>query len=157
MIYPFVTDCNPRVPRIGKLIRENLPILHNCPTLTDLFPSESIIPAFRRPRNLKEILSKPTSSGTAIASDRPYGKGFFFAVVVPESVIYVIILPLNLLDLLALLLVNLTYIGSTSNEFKVRFRNHKSAMKTNKKTCEVAIHFNASNHSLADFVFIATN
>ena len=34
------------------------------------------------------------------------------------------------------------YVGSTSNKFIVRFRNHKSAMKTNKNTCEVATHFN---------------
>ena len=38
---------------------------------------------------------------------------------------------------------NVQYVGSTTstNEFKVRFRNHKSAMNTGKKTCEVAIHF----------------
>ena len=32
------------------------------------------------------------------------------------------------------------YVGSTSNEFKIRFSNHKSAMSTLKKTtCEVAL------------------
>ena len=32
------------------------------------------------------------------------------------------------------------YVGSTSNEFKIRFRNHKSAMSTIKQTtCEVAL------------------
>jgi hypothetical protein len=36
----------------------------------------------------------------------------------------------------------------------VRFRNHKSAMLTNKKTCEVAIHFNARPHNLSAFPFI---
>ena len=30
--------------------------------------------------------------------------------------------------------------GSTSNELKVRFRNHKSAMLTNKTMCELAVH-----------------
>ena len=38
-------------------------------------------------------------------------------------------------------------------EFKVRFRNHKSSMKTNKKTCEVAIHFNRTPHVLSDLTF----
>ena len=46
------------------------------------------------------------------------------------------------------------YVGSTSNQFKVRFRNHKSAMNTGKNTCEVAIHFNNTPHSLTDFEFI---
>ena len=40
------------------------------------------------------------------------------------------------------------YIGSTSNKFKVRFRNHKST-----NTCEVAIHFNKETHVLSDFDF----
>ena len=31
------------------------------------------------------------------------------------------------------------HVGSTSNEFKIRFRNHKSAMSTKKTTCEVAM------------------
>ena len=35
---------------------------------------------------------------------------------------------------------NLQYVGSITTELKVRFRNHKSSMKTNNKTCEVAIH-----------------
>ena len=45
-------------------------------------------------------------------------------------------------------------LGSTSNEFKVRFRNHKSAMSTKKTTCEVAVHFNKEKHQLSDFEFI---
>ena len=44
--------------------------------------------------------------------------------------------------------------GSTSNEFKVRFRNHKSAMLTNKTTCELAVHFNRVEHQMSDFEFI---
>ena len=49
---------------------------------------------------------------------------------------------------------NVQYVGSTTNEFKVRFRNHKSAMSTKKNTCEVAIHFNKETHVLSDFVFV---
>ena len=41
-----------------------------------------------------------------------------------------------------------------SNEFMVRFRNHKSAMSTKKTTCEVAVHFNKEKHQLSDFEFI---
>ena len=46
------------------------------------------------------------------------------------------------------------YVGSTSNEFKIRFRNHKSSLITKKRTCEVAIHFNKEPHALADFEFL---
>ena len=47
----------------------------------------------------------------------------------------------------------LQYVGSTTTEFKVRFRNHKSSMKTKKKICEVAIYFNKSPYALEDFSF----
>ena len=46
------------------------------------------------------------------------------------------------------------YVGSTSDQFKVRFRNHKSAMSTKKTTCEVAVHFNKEKRQLTDFEFI---
>lgn len=46
------------------------------------------------------------------------------------------------------------YVGSTSTEFKVRFRNHKSSMINNKKTCQLAIHFNCSHHEIHQISFI---
>lgn len=49
---------------------------------------------------------------------------------------------------------NLQYVGSTSTEFKVRFRNHKSNMLKNKRTCELAIHFNNSEHEISQISFI---
>ena len=49
---------------------------------------------------------------------------------------------------------NLQYVGSTSTEFKVRFRNHKSNMLKNKRTCELAIHFNDSKHEISQINFI---
>ena len=42
--------------------------------------------------------------------------------------------------------------GSTTIDFRIRFRNHKSAMLTNKTTCEVAVHFKIP-HTLDDFSF----
>ena len=49
---------------------------------------------------------------------------------------------------------NLQYAGSTSTEFKVRFRNHKSNMLKNKRTCELAIHFDDSEHEISQINFI---
>ncbi len=48
---------------------------------------------------------------------------------------------------------NLQYVGLATPELKVCFRNHKSLMKTNRKTCEVAIHFKKTLHILSDFIF----
>ena len=49
---------------------------------------------------------------------------------------------------------NLQYVGSTSTEFKVRFRNHKTNMLKNKRTCELSIHFNNSEHEISQINFI---
>ena len=75
-VYPLLVDYNPRQQNIGKLIRDHLPILHSCSIMVDLFPSESIFPAFRRPRNLKEILSKRIDS--CRATDNPAIETGFF-------------------------------------------------------------------------------
>ena len=49
--------------------------------------------------------------------------------------------------------MSLEYVGSTTTDFRIRFRNHKSAMLTNKTTCDVAVHFNKIPHTLDDFSF----
>ena len=47
-----------------------------------------------------------------------------------------------------------TVVGFTSTEFKVRFRNHKSSMRTNKKACELAVHFNCTKHEISEINFV---
>ena len=49
---------------------------------------------------------------------------------------------------------NLQYVGPTSTEFKVRLRNHKSNRLKNKRACELAIHFNNSEHEISQINFI---
>ena len=43
--------------------------------------------------------------------------------------------------------------GSTITDFRIRFHNHKSAILTNKTTCEVAIYFTRIPFTLGDFSF----
>ena len=56
-VIPFVLDYNPNLPEIGKIISNNLHILYSTPLMREIFPDRSIIPAFRRPKNLKELLA----------------------------------------------------------------------------------------------------
>ena len=51
----------------------------------------------------------------------------------------------------------LQYAGSAPSDFRIRFCNHKSAMLTNKTTCEVAVHLNKMPHTLNDFSFQCIN
>ena len=60
----------------------------------------------------------------------------------------------NIVYLISCKKCNVQYAGSTS-EFKVRFHNHKSAMLTNKRVCEMAVHFNENKHDFKDLEFIA--
>ena len=50
--------------------------------------------------------------------------------------------------------ISMQYVGSATTELKVRFGNHNSSMKTDKKTCEVAIQFNRTPHTFSDFTFL---
>ena len=55
-LFPFVTTFNPNLPGVGN-IRKHLFILQSNPKLKELFPRGSVIPAFRRSKNLKELLA----------------------------------------------------------------------------------------------------
>ena len=37
-----------------------------------------------------------------------------------------------------------------TTQLEVRFRNRKFSMNTNKQTCEMAVHFNATSHNIND-------
>ena len=176
-IVPFVTDFNPNLPNIRKIINNNIHHIKSSEILKDIFPDKSIITSFRRPKNLKELLA-PSKLKTHVDNvDLAIGclgctkcnkrcdlcnnyfnqsKTFTSFKTKKQYRIKqnVTCSSKNVIYLISCNKCSLQYVGSTSNAFKVRFRNHKSAMLTNKKTCEVAIHFNASPHNLSDFSFI---
>ena len=54
-LFPFVVTFNPNLPDVGNIIRKHLFILQSNPKLKELFPRGSVIPAFRRSKNLKEL------------------------------------------------------------------------------------------------------
>ena len=58
-IFPLVLDYNPNLPSIGKIINSYKQLIYDSPSLSKIFPKGSIIPSFRRPKNIKEILARP--------------------------------------------------------------------------------------------------
>ena len=144
--------------------------------LKEHFSSSSIFPAYRRTKNLKDVLapSKFKENLQLSVNLEENGcfkcnkkcdlcKNFFTESNSFQSCAtgrkYKIKQSMdcsstNVIYLVTCTKCNLQYVGSTTTQFKIRFRNHKSSMKTNKKTCEVAIHFNAIQHQLSDFKFI---
>ena len=55
-LIPFVITFNPNLPDVGNIVRKHLFILQSNPKLKELFSRGSVIPAFRRSKNLKELL-----------------------------------------------------------------------------------------------------
>ena len=143
---------------------------------TKLFPRGSVIPAFRRSKNLKELLAPSRLKTAAEGRTDHHNNGCFKCnrnrcdlcknfVVESKSFLsfktekkYTIHSSLscdskNVIYLASCKKCRLQYVGSTTTDFRIRFRNHKSAMLTNKTTCEVAVHFNKIPHTLDDFSF----
>ena len=174
VLFPLVVDFNPHLPNIGKIIQSYSHFLYDSPTLAQTFPKGSIIPSYRRAKNIKELLAGPKGSNFNNNDNSITGcfkcskkcdlcknflkedKVFYSS---SSNRFYSIRQRLdckskNVIYLATCKKCKVQYVGSTSNEFKVRFRNHKSAMLTNKTTCELAVHFNKFEHQMSDFDFI---
>ena len=169
-VFPLVLDYNPSLPSIGKILYSHRHLIDNSRSLAKIFPKGSIIPSFRRAKNIKEILARPRRTIYTDIQGCFKCKGkcdlcknfllesdHFSSTCTSRK--YFITQHLhckckNVVFLITCNKCNVQYVGSTTNEFKVRFRNHKSAMSTKKNTCEVAIHFNKETHVLSDFVFV---
>ena len=159
-VFPLVLDFNPSLPSIGKILFSHRHFIDNSPSLSKIFPKGSIIPSFRRTKNIKEILARPHRTNFDHTERQGCfkckGKCDFCKNFLVESdnfssartgKSYPIRQQLHCKSKYVIYLItcnkcNVQYIGSTTNEFKVRFRNHESAMSTKKNTCEAAIHFN---------------
>ena len=165
---------------MGSLIRKHLFILQSNLKLKELFPRGSIIPAFPRSKDLKELLApsrfklKPPKRDkqvvttmvvlNAIEIDATFVRislwNLNHFLVFRRAKKYTIRSRLscdskNVIYLASCKKCRLQYVGSTTADFRIRFRNHKSVMLTN-KTCEVAVHFNKIPHTVGDFHFNAS-
>ena len=56
-VVPLVVDYNPNLPNIQGIIKDNLHLINTSEILKKIFPDKTIITAFRRPKNVKEILA----------------------------------------------------------------------------------------------------
>ena len=148
-IFPFVTVYNPNLPNINYIIRKHLHLLESNTKLKELFPKNSIIPAYRRSKNLKEILAPSEYQARNIHTTNPLEGGCYKCdksrcdlckIYFVESRNfcsfrtgkYYIVRPIltcssKKCHLFSFLQKNVRFsimIGSSTTEFKVRFRNH---------------------------------
>ena len=175
-VFPLVLDYNPIFPDIQKVIKNHFHLLQSSPEVKEIFPSKSIFPAYRRTKNLKELLAPSKFQATSCRNPREENGGcskcnkkcdlcknyLIQASRFRSSATgryYSIQQKLscssqNVIYLATCAKCNLQYVGSTLTEFKVRFRNHKSNMLKNKRTCELAIRYNNSEHEISQINFI---
>ena len=178
-VFPLVLDYNPILPDIQKVIKNHFHLLQSSPEVKEIFPSKSNFPVYRRTKNLKELLAPSKFQVTSCRNPKEENGGcskcnkkcdlcknyLIQASKFQSSATgrhYSIQQKFscssqNVVYLATCAKCNLQYVGSTSTEFKVRFRNHKSNMLKNKRTCELAIHYNNSEHEISQINFIISN
>ena len=179
-VFPLVTDFNPGLPNIGSILHKHKHILHLDKELTRAINPDNIFASFRGANTLQDMLihSKlPTlsvdyvvSSETLISSQnsgycQPCKKLCVLCknYLVKTDVAYShhINRTFKINDKVDCDTANIVYIindnickvssvGCTADSMKVRFRNHKSHIKHNKRMCEVSKHFsdNQNIHNL---------
>ena len=149
-------DYNPIVPDIQKIIQLHAHLLRSSPELLEIFPSKSIFPTYHRTKNLKDILAPSKNCGdTGVDRAESETRGCFKCsskcdlcknFLIQDSMFKsfstgrtqrinqnLSCSSKNVVYLTSWNKCYWQYVGSTSTEFKVHFRNHKSSMLTNKK------------------------
>ena len=64
-VFPLVLDYNPILPDIQRVIQKHAHLLRSSPELLEIVPSKSILPAYRRTKNLKDILAPSKMCGNS--------------------------------------------------------------------------------------------
>ena len=54
IVFPLVVDYNPHLPNISTIIKSFSHLIYESPLLSQIFPKGSIIPSYRRPKNIKK-------------------------------------------------------------------------------------------------------
>jgi len=139
-------------------MRKHIQLLHSSPEVKEIFPSKSIFPAYRRTKNLKEILAPSIIRPFSIDNQADGRAGCFKCNKRCDLCKNFLIQGCNfqssatgrqysmrqnlscssrnVIYFATCNKCNLQYVGSSSTEFKVRFRNHKSTM-LNKKAFDL--------------------
>ena len=153
-VLTLVLDNNPIWPDIQNIIRKHVHLLRSSPQITEIVPAKSVFPAYHRTKNLKEVLApskfrtssaNPTvNEGGCFKCDKnrcDLCKNFLLQASKFQSSATLRHYPIqqklscsskNVIYLATCCKCNLQYVGSTSTEFKIRVRNHKSNMLNNR-------------------------
>ena len=171
-VIPLVTDFNPGLPNIGKILNSNKHLLRLDPELCKVVKPEGIFASFRGTKTLHDKLvhsklppkvtvddDQEESDTTEVIqggcdfcnskrcdicknfikqTDRVYSFHTNSVFNIKQKVNCE---SQNVVYIINDLLCKVSSVGCTSDSIKVRFRNHKSHIKHERRTCEVSSHF----------------
>ena len=170
-VFPLVTDFNPGLPNIGRILNSHKHILELDPELCTVIDPGGIFTSFRGTKTIhdklihsclplieenptlpEDINAEATVTGGCYPCDKKcdFCKNFLkqskqaYSYHTP----YVFTINQNLdcdsknvVYIINDLVCKRSSVGCTSDSMKVRFRNHKSHIKTQRRTCKVSTHF----------------
>ena len=164
--YPLVTEFNPHLPKVARVLHNHKYLLALDPEVNKIIPPDSIFASFRQPKSIGNMLVRSTfksssSSCEASTSGDILGcdtcaqschlcKHFLIASKTFKSYscdeVYTIRQNLNCQSEGIIYLLNdvkclRSYVGSTITSMAKRFSNYKSHIKTAFEGCEIASHF----------------
>ena len=172
----FVITYNPALPSVSAILQKHWRVMTHDPYLKKVFPEPPMV-AFRRPKNLRDILIKakvPTPKEKPrrqlkgmkacnqvrcetcpfVKSGNKFKSPFNSTLVHLNST-----LNCNSTNVVYCLLCSKEncqqiYIGQTKRQLKERFGEHKTSVRT-KSRCTVSEHFNGPGHSLHNMQILA--
>ena len=74
-VFPLVLDYNTILPDIQKVIKNHFHLLQSSPEVKEIFPCKSIFPAYRRTKNLKDLLAPSKFQVTSCRNQREENGG----------------------------------------------------------------------------------
>ena len=157
----LLTVYNPIIKNLKTVIRNNLPILYSDPRMKNIFPEGGINITYKRGKSLREfispsmfpqtqvephsVVSKCKSKRCDICQNYLVCKNEFTCTVTGKTCKVggkLCCTSSNVIYLISCKLCKEQYVGSTfKDNFKPRFRVHKSDVITGKDRCGVAKHF----------------
>ncbi len=164
---PLVVSFYPGLPRLNRILRRHLPVLHISERLQQAIPEAPLL-SFRRPPNLRDMLVRaqlktpapPTNTGNAPCGGRrcktcnlimntnsfkshcmgrTYKTRSSFTCKTN-----------NIVYLIQCKKCEMQYVGETENALHIRLNGHRSDVKTKKLDKPVAAHFNLPDHTIDD-------
>ena len=169
--YPLIMKYNAKLPNMNQIIRKHLPVLKLTPETSELFPEKSIFVSYKIEKNIRELItcSKFRSRDTHDQEINPDVKGCVKCNKCKLCKLYLEETKVawsyhtnetfrlkstltcttpNVIYAIHDKVCKLSYIGYTGDEdIHRRWANHKSHIKQNRKTCELASHFIKNSNS----------